>query len=143
MKPSEKARRTALRQDAGNRPAPAPKVAAVAPAYLVAHACFACRKSFKVAPRSTAAVCPDCGGPLHEMGRSFKAPAARNAEQWAKVQALYKAGFRFFSYRGIDCPPLPARLSQVEAFVRDNPDHPLRVAGPNSSFKPSPLRGPA
>ena len=33
------------------------------------------------------------------MGRSFKAPPARDAEQWGKVQALYNAGFRFFSYR--------------------------------------------
>ena len=100
------------------------------PQYLIAHACFACRKSFKRAPRSGSGVtCPNCGDALHEMGRSFKAPPAKDLEQWAKVQALYNAGFRFFSYRSVDGPPLPVKLSEVEAFVRDNPNHPLRVGG--------------
>jgi hypothetical protein len=61
------------------------------------------------------------------MGRSFKAPPTKDLEQWAKVRVLYDAGFRFFSYRSIDGPPLPTRLSDVEAFIRDNPNHPLRV----------------
>jgi len=114
------------------------------PQYLIAHACFVCRKSFKVAPRGErVAVCPGCGGQLHQMGRSFKAPPAKDTEQWAKVQALYNAGFRFFSYRSASDPPLPERLSEVEAFIRDNPAHPLRVAVPNNSFKPNPLRGSA
>jgi hypothetical protein len=98
------------------------------PQYLIAHACFDCRKSFKVAPRpDLAATCPNCGGQLHEMGRSFKAPPAKDTEQWAKVQALYAAGFRFFSYRSAEGPPLPDRLSEVEEFVRNNPAHPLRI----------------
>jgi hypothetical protein len=114
------------------------------PRYLIAHACFDCRKSFKVVPRTeNTAVCPNCGGQLHRMGRSFKAPPATDTEQWAKVQALYSAGFRFFSYRSVEGPPLPARLSEVEAFIRDNPAHPLRVAAPSNSFKPKPLRGSA
>lgn len=116
------------------------------PQYLIAHACFECRKSFKIAPRretDAAAVCPSCGGEIYEMGRSFKAPAANDTEQWAKVRALYNAGFRFFSYRSVSGPPLPARLSEVQAFIRDNPTHPLRVAAPNNSFKPNPLRGSA
>ena len=102
------------------------------PQYLIAHACFACRKSFKVAPRTDfQSTCPNCGGVIHEMGRSFKAPPAKDAEQWTKVQLLYNAGFRFFSYRSTSGPPLPDRLSEVEAFIQDNPVHPLRVAGPN------------
>ena len=100
------------------------------PRYLIAHACFACRKSFKVAPRQDdQTVCPNCGGALNFMGRSFKAPPAKDTEQWAKVRELYDAGFRFFSYRSVDGPPLPARLADVEAFIRDNPTHPLRVGG--------------
>ena len=103
------------------------------PQYLIAHACFDCRKSFKVAPRPDfAATCPNCGGQLHEMGRSFKAPPAKDTEQCAKVQALYSAGFRFFSYRSAIGPPLPDRLSEVAAFIRDNPEHPLRVAAPST-----------
>jgi hypothetical protein len=76
------------------------------------------------------------------MGRSFKAPPAKDVEQWAKVRALYDAGFRFFSYRSADGPPLPAKLADVDAFVRGNPSHPLRVAGPNNSFKVTPDGAP-
>jgi ribosomal protein S27E len=145
MRSDEKARRMALRRDAGNRLPPVPKPVRGTPrSYFIAHVCFACRKSFKIAPRPNfEAACPNCGGAVHEMGRSFKAPPSRNLGQWAKVQALYGAGFRFFSYRTFNCPPLPDRLSQVEAFIRDNPDHPLRVAGPGSSLAPIPPRGSA
>lgn len=76
------------------------------------------------------------------MGRSFKAPPAKDVDQWAKVQALYNAGFRFF-YRSVSGPPLPDTLSQVAAFIRDNPTHPMRVAAPNNSFKPNPHQGGA
>ena len=106
------------------------------PQYLIAYACFACRKSFKLAPRSDSrAICANCGEIAYEMGRSFKAPPTKDAEQWAKVRALYDAGFRFFSYRSVDAPPLPTKLADVESFVRDNPDHPLRVAARNNSPK--------
>ena len=64
------------------------------------------------------------------MGRSFKAPASKDTEQWAKVEALHNAGFRFFSYRSFDCPRLPAKLSEVDKFIRDNVSHPMRVAAP-------------
>lgn len=97
------------------------------PEYLVAHACFACRKSWKVR-KDISGGCPQCGGALHEMGRSFKAPKKSDAEQWEKVIALWSAGFRFWSYRSHpDAEPLPERLREVEAFVACNPNHPLRM----------------
>ena len=66
--------------------------------------------------------------PLNEMGRSFKAPKRSDTEQWEKVQALWDAGFRFWSYRSHpEAEPLPERLREVEAFVARNPTHPLRV----------------
>lgn len=105
------------------------------PQYLIAHACFDCRKSFKVAPREDlSAVCPNCGGNIQEMGRSFKAPPAKDLEQWKKIKVLFAAGFRFSSYRSTLGPPLPDRLADVATFIRDNPAHPLRVAAPNNSF---------
>ena len=143
MRADEKFQRMALRRESGDRLPPAPKAPAMSGRYLVAHACFSCRKSFKIAPRPQQAKCPSCSGPLHWMGRSFKTPASRDTAQWAKVQTLYQAGFRFFSYRSYDCTLLPARLSEVESFIRNNPGHPFRVAGPNNSFKPKPLRGSA
>ena len=127
----------ALRRDRGNRTPTAPKVAKSGASYLVAHACFDCRKSFKVAPRDERVVCGNCGGELHQMGRSFKAPQAKDLQQWAKVQALYNAGLRFSSYRSHSCVPLPDKLSQVEAFIREHPNHPMRVAAPNYSSKPT------
>jgi DNA-directed RNA polymerase subunit RPC12/RpoP len=97
------------------------------PDYLVAHACFRCRKSFKNRPRRDAR-CPQCGGSLYIMGRSFHAPKQRDKEQWEKVRRLHQAGFRFFSYRSETGPALPSRLADVEAFIAENPSHPLRTA---------------
>lgn len=96
--------------------------------YLIAHACFDCRKSFKLAPRSNyVTTCPNCGGVILEMGRSFKAPPARDIAQWAKVWVLYAAGFRFSSYRSTSGPPLPRTRSEVKAFIGDNPAHPMKI----------------
>lgn len=140
----EKFRRIALRRDAGLRELPKEKPKLVSPeSYLVAHACFACRKSFKVHPRNDfTAKCPDCGGVMYAMGRSFKAPRKSDKEQWLKVQYLYAYGFRFFSYRSCpDAPKLPERLREVEDFVAAHPHHPFRVAAPNNALQPtSPLK---
>lgn len=103
------------------------------PVYRVAHACFDCRRSQKVASDPLAApeagpACPACGGPLHWMGRSFKVPKRSDTEQWRKVEALWKAGFRFHSYRSRpEAEALPGRLREVEDFIRRNPHHPFRV----------------
>lgn len=124
----EKARRTAVRRAIGNREDPQPFVPPRGPDYLIAHACFQCRKSWKV-KRDTGSVCPQCASPLHEMGRSFKAPKRTDDEQWQKVQALWAAGFRFWSYRSHpEAEPLPERLREVDDFIRRNPQHPMRVA---------------
>jgi hypothetical protein len=80
---------------------------------------------------------------MYEMGRSFRAPPTRDLEQWAKILALFAAGFRFFSYRSASGPSLPDRLVDVEAFIRDNPTHPLRVAAPSDPFTLAPIRGSA
>lgn len=98
--------------------------------YLVAHACFECRKSWKRHPE-TQAPCPQCGSPLHWMGRSFKAPKHHDREQWCKVEALWGQGFRFNTYgmpAGVEA--LPERLRDVEGFVRRNPRHPARIKFP-------------
>ena len=101
---------------------------AAAAQYLVAHACFDCRKSWKVR-RETGMVCPQCGATLHEMGRSFKAQKKSDTEQWEKVRVLWSAGFRFWSYRSHpEAEPLPERLRDVEAFIRRNADHPMRIS---------------
>jgi len=98
------------------------------PECLWPHACFECRKSWKLAEGSTAK-CPQCGGDLHWMGRAFKVPRKADTEQWAKVRALWMAGFRFFnspSSKGT-VEPFPERLREVDDFVRRNSDHPFRV----------------
>jgi predicted amidophosphoribosyltransferase len=119
----------ALRRATGTRADPLPPPPSVrGPEYLQAHACFDCRKSWKVRPDKPA-TCPQCRGPLHDMGRTFKAPRKTDAEQWQKVRALWENGFRFFSYRSHPhAEPLPERLKEVADFVRRNPDHPARVA---------------
>lgn len=132
MTSPSKADRMELRRSIGNREVPAPYV----PPYhrgadcLWPHACFECRKSWKLAEESSAK-CPECGGDLHWMGRAFKVPKKADAEQWAKVRALWQAGFRFFnspSAKGT-YDSFPERLREVEDFVRRNPEHPFRIKG--------------
>jgi hypothetical protein len=62
------------------------------------------------------------------MGRAFKVPRKSDEEQWAKVAALWNAGFRFISHsRWVEAESFPERLRDVEDFVRRNPRHPFRV----------------
>ena len=97
--------------------------------YLIAHACFRCRKSWKMKPDDGGRNCPECGGQLGFMGRSFKAPKKTDTEQWEKIKRLWEAGFRFSSYRSHpDAEPLPERLSEVEDFIARNSRHPFRIS---------------
>lgn len=117
-----------VRRKMGNRAPPAPcEPRGPHSPYAIAHACFTCRKSFKVA-NSDSPTCPQCSDKLHMMGRSFKAPKKTDDEQWEKVEELWKAGFRFWSYRSFpDAEPLPKRLKDVADFIERNSDHPMRV----------------
>ena len=135
----EKDRRMELRRGLGNRGFGAGLKTSNhrGPPYLVAHACFLCRKSFKTTPRkSEECTCPTCGGSAYEMGRSFRAPARSQVEQWLKVQLLFALGFRFFSYRTFDCAPLPKKLCEVDRFVQEHPDHPFRIRGVRHDLMP-------
>ena len=102
------------------------------PVYRVAHACFGCRRSFKLATDASVHPpevrhCPGCGEQLRWMGRSFTAPRRTDVDQWKKVEILWSAGFRFHSYRSCpDAERLPETLAEVAEFLRRNPDHPLR-----------------
>jgi hypothetical protein len=67
------------------------------------------------------------------MGRAFKVPKKSDDEQWAKVRALWVAGFRFVNHtRWQDAEAFPERLREVDEFVRRNPRHPFRVAANRS-----------
>jgi hypothetical protein len=130
---ADKERRMQSRRDLGNRRfgAGAKALSKSRAVYRIAHACFDCRKSFKISYRESGeAPCPDCGGIAYSMGRSFKAPAATDREQWRKVQALFAHGFRFFSYRSYRCAPLPERYRELKSFLANNPEHPFLVAEP-------------
>ena len=65
------------------------------PEYYLAHVCFDCRKSFKRTPRPGTAACPDCGEPVIEMGRNFKAPKKTDLKSWDRTKALWLQGERF------------------------------------------------
>jgi len=96
----------------------------------VSYACFDCRVAFKKDDFQCGEVtpCPNCGGDMHQMGWSFKAPRRRDANQWKKVQILFAEGFRFFGEGHSDSEPLPEALRDVPAFLQRHPDHRLRVA---------------
>ncbi len=97
----------------------------------VAHVCFACRQSAKLAelPEQASHVGPTCRGPLHWMGWSFHVPPRDDVDEWTKVEILYARGFRFFSSGFEQGPPLPAHLRDLEKFLDQNPKHPLRISG--------------
>lgn len=128
VKKDEKARRMEVRKRTGTRTIEPPKNPRYprGPAYLVAHACFECRKSFKRKPRDHDIACPNCGNVLREMGRSFKAPKKTALKQWQKVGMLWNAGFRFPT-SNTDANPYPENLDDVETFIKDNPKHPFRL----------------
>lgn len=130
MSSPSKAERMELRRSLGNRQVSPPFM----PPYhrgadcLWPHACFKCRKSWKLA-EGASAKCPECGGNRHWMGRAFKVPKKGDTEQWEKVRALWFAGFRFVnspSAKGT-YDPFPERLREVEDFVRRNAEHPFRI----------------
>jgi hypothetical protein len=102
------------------RLAPARKTDQAASAYLHPYVCFNCRRSFKRA-NTTAAVltCPHCAGPAIGLTRKFKPPPRSDLKQWAKVEALVRHGFLFWS---LD-EPYPERLSEVAAFATRHADH--------------------
>ena len=131
----EKHRRMELRRDIGNRiVCSAPVSPFSSYSYLTAHACFSCRKSFKLS-YGKSHVCPECREAIYLMGRAFKAPKKRDDEQWRKVQKLYALGFRFNRYGG-DYLSLPERLKEVDRFVEENPEHKLRTAEPDLTLLP-------
>ena len=133
-KPPTKAERMEIRKDIGNRAVGGfdPPTRERSAEYLTAHACFACRKSWKLAENSTA-ICPQCGGDAHRMGRSFKAPKRTDIEQWTKVERLWRAGFRFPTNTGWrEVEAYPERLSEVDEFIAANGDHPFRVKDQSS-----------
>ncbi len=111
--------------------------------HTLQHACFTCRKVFKkTVPGKSEELhrdsyvvgmaeivsfrCPECGGSLHAMGKTFRAPRSSRVEQWKVIEMLFHAGFRFISGRGSHAE-LPTRLRDVERFICENPDHPLRL----------------
>jgi len=124
-----KSERMEIRQATGNRVILGPNSEArpCGPKYLVAHACFDCRKSWKLSDEKSG-TCPQCGSALHWMGRAFKAPKKSDTEQWKKVAVLWNAGFRFLSHtRWSEDEPYPDRLRDVAAFIDRNLDHRFRV----------------
>jgi hypothetical protein len=125
----DKQDRMERRRAIGNREVWDPRVAPYlrGPEYLIAHACFDCRKSWKRSG-DREHLCPECHRPLAMMGRSFRTPSIRKLDQWEKVRRLWQAGFRFWSYRSFPhAEPYPDELREVDDFIRRNRDHPMRV----------------
>lgn len=117
----EKARRMEIRKKTGSRViVPPAKNEYRRGGYLVAHACFSCRTSFKIEPRDDLAPCPNCSSPLALMGRSFKAPKKSNIMQWRKVEKLWLAGIRFptNSFKRF---PWPKRWQDVDKLFDEVP----------------------
>ena len=89
------------------------------PSYLHPFACFACRRSFKrTSHTATVLPCPRCGGPAIGLTRKFKPPEHTDKKQWAKIEALVRHGFVFWSLS----EPFPSTLQEVDAFAARHGD---------------------
>jgi hypothetical protein len=108
------------RRAIGNRAVPGPYTSPYhrGPRYLIAHACFDCRKSWK-RPGEQEHLCPECKTPLAMMGRTFRVPPRSKLDQWEKVRRLWDAGFRFWN-TSTNAEPYPADLRDVDGFIRRN-----------------------
>ena len=80
--------------------------------------CFHCRKVFAYGAERM--ICPQCGGPLHDLGRHFKAPRRNDLKQWQKVERLFQHGYVFDYNRSDYYVRLPKRLNEVDAFLEAN-----------------------
>ncbi|MCA9557527.1 MAG: hypothetical protein KC583_03080 [Myxococcales bacterium] len=116
-------------------------------------ACFACRKSFKRRLLTDVegggpdrpARCPQCGGPMANMGLDFAPPKQRDVKAWQVVESLFEAGQTFHScgcsgpgYRPRDRAALRAYYLRLladfeHAAINVDPDTLPRVRVPNSA----------
>lgn len=93
------------------------------------YACFNCRKSFKW-PRDARQApteatvgevkCPQCAGPMADMGKDFKAPKLRDTRQWRKVEMLFLHGYTYHSCGGGGPGYRPRTLREVPGFLDSN-----------------------
>lgn len=85
--------------------------------YLVAFACFACRKSFKRPAEKFIFVrkCPDCGRPAVDLGRKFQPPKKNDLQKWEAVQFMYEHGFTYRSLK--DRQRYPEDMKSAREFV--------------------------
>lgn len=98
--------------------------------YKEHRACFDCRKSFKW-PRDAhrpppegvppEVKCPQCGGPMVDLGLDFKPPSQRDVRQWEKVRVLYAHGYVYRSCGDGGPGYRPRTLSEVPAFLARQP----------------------
>jgi hypothetical protein len=86
------------------------------PAFLTQCACFACRKAFKkdLADPCYQPGCPECSGPLRDMGRYFRAPRKADTQQWRKVEMLAQAGVYFRTH---EMGRMPETLLEAREFI--------------------------
>lgn len=74
--------------------------------YKPHYACFRCRKTFKRMlmwdinrddKRKVPAKCPDCAGPVADMGKDFEAPPRKDTKAWSHLESLVSVGITFHS----------------------------------------------
>ena len=114
----EKNRRMNIRRRLGNRTLPGfqPPVRAKGPAYRLTYVCFNCRTSFKYIPIENFRYCDDCDEQLAEMGRSFRVPSKSQNRQWKKIEMLFNAGERFWSYGRSE--KIPNTIRETKNYVK-------------------------
>ena len=58
-------------------------------------ACFECRKSFAKEASANPRKCPDCAGPMIDMGPYFEPPRKAAVKRWRVMKVLADSNLRF------------------------------------------------
>jgi hypothetical protein len=95
--------------------------------YKNTYACFGCRKGFKrrsekdLLPQDVradkAAICPDCGQQMANLGRDLRLPRKDKQEQWQAIAYLKNHKFNFFTCGCDGIGVVPQNLHQAYALM--------------------------
>jgi hypothetical protein len=97
---------------------------------------------FRKHPELGSSVCPQCAGPMIDMGRYFEPPSASNARLWDRLKKLADTGFRFSStskrnfifgpFSGSRAPSVRTVAARIDSLLERT-----SAASPLSQFKPA------
>ena len=92
-------------------------------------ACFDCRKSFAKEHSPTPRKCPECTGPMTDMGPYFEPPRKAAVKRWQVMKVLADSDLRFNAKAFIDSRLLVVKNPRVADVIERIEDERRRIKG--------------